>query len=69
MEVEGKNAKKAKAKQAAYDAGMNKTTKSLVAKLRDITRTFCLKVWGEALNTVGVDANLELRELPMFTTP
>lgn len=60
-ELEGKDVEKAKAEQAAYDASMNKTVKSLTAQLRDIARAFCLKVWGEALNAVRVDANSELR--------
>ena len=43
-ELEGKDAEKAKAKQAAYDAGMTKTAQSLTAQLWDVARAFCLKV-------------------------
>ena len=45
---------KAMAKQVAYDAGMNKATKSLTAQLRDIALVFCLEVWGQALTPAGV---------------
>lgn len=40
---------------------MNKTTKSLTAKLRDVARAFCLEVQGEALNATGVDASQNLK--------
>ena len=46
----------------AYNAGMTKTAQSLTAQLRDVAGVFCLQVWGEALNAVGVDADAELRE-------
>ena len=52
---------KARVKQAAYDAGMTKTTQSLTAQFRDVARAFCLEVWGQALTTVGVDTESELR--------
>ena len=61
MELEGKDVEKANAEQIVYDAGMNKTVKSLTAQLRDVARAFCHKVWGEALNAVRVDANSKLR--------
>ena len=43
-QLEAKDAEKAKAEQAAYDAGMTKTTESLTAQLRDVVRAFCLEV-------------------------
>ena len=52
---------KARVKQAAYDAGMTKTTQSLTAQFRDVARAFCLEVWGQALITAGVDTESELR--------
>ena len=56
-----KEAEKSQAKQAAYDAGMTKVAKSLTAQLRDVARAFCLEVWGQALNAVGVSTESELR--------
>ena len=44
--LEAKDDEKTKAKQAAYDAGMTKTAKSLTAQLRDVAQAFCLEVWG-----------------------
>jgi len=52
---------KAMAKQVAYDAGMNKATKSLTAQLRDIAFVFCLEVWGQALTAAGVGTKSVLR--------
>ena len=43
-QLEGKDAEKAKAKHAAYDANITKTTQSLTAQLSDIGRAFCLEV-------------------------
>lgn len=60
-ELEGKDTGKAKAKQATYNAGMNKIAQSLITQLLDIAQAFCLKLWGEALNVAGVDANSDLR--------
>ena len=37
-DLEGKEAKKAKAEQAAYDAGITKPTQSLTAQLRDVAQ-------------------------------
>ena len=54
-------AEKAKAEQAAYDAGMTKMVECLTAQLRDVTRAFCLKVWGEAMNASWVSTELKLR--------
>ena len=31
------------------------------AQLRDVARTFCAKVWSEALNITGVEVNFDLR--------
>ena len=52
---------KARVEQAAYDAGMTKTTRSLTAQLKDVARIFCLEAWGQALTTTGVDIESELR--------
>ena len=60
-QLEDKDAKRAKAKQAAYDAGMIKTTQSLTAQLKDVARTFCAEVWSEFLNVAGVMADFNLR--------
>ena len=35
---------------------MTKTAQSLIAQLRDVAQAFCLEVWNEALNVVGVNA-------------
>ena len=51
----------AQAEQAAYDAGMTKTTESLTVQLRDIARAFCLEVWSQALSAAGVSIESELR--------
>ena len=55
------NAKKAKAEQATYDVDMTKTTQSLTTQLRDVARAFCVEVWSEALNVVGITIDSELR--------
>ena len=60
-QLETKDAKKAKAEQVAYDVGMTKAAKSLIAQLRDIARAFYLEVWGQALNSFGVSTESELR--------
>ena len=49
------------AEQAAYDASMTKATESLTAQLKDVAQSFCLEVWGQALNAVGVSIESELR--------
>ena len=59
-QLETKEKEKVEAKQVAYDAGMTKATESLTTQLRDVTRAFCLEVWGQALSVAGVDAELEL---------
>lgn len=59
--LDDKLAEMAQAEQAAYDVGMTKTAKSLTAQLRDVTRAFCLEVWGHALNATRVNIELELR--------
>lgn len=58
---EGKDAKKGKAEQVTYDAGMTKIAQSLVAQLKDVSRAFCLEVWGEAFNAARVDVESDLR--------
>ena len=60
-QLEAKDEKKAKAEQVAYDVGMTKAAKSLIAQLRDIARAFYLEVWGQALNSFGVSTESELR--------
>lgn len=61
-QLEAKDAEKAKAKQAAYDAGgMTKTAQSLTAQLKDIAQAFCLEVWGHALTIARVSTKSKLR--------
>ena len=60
-ELKGKDAEKAKAKQAMYDVGMTKTAQSLITQLRDVAWALCLEVQGEALNAAGVGADSDLR--------
>ena len=60
-QLEAKDAKKAKAEQVAYDAGMTKTAESLIAQLRDVARAFYLEVWGQALNAARISIESELR--------
>ena len=60
-QLEAKEAEKAQAEQATYDAGMTKAAKSLIAHFRDVAHAFCLEVWGQALNTVGVSTESELQ--------
>ena len=36
----------AKVEQAAYDAGITKTTQSLTTQLKDVAQAFYLEVWG-----------------------
>ena len=59
--LEDKDAERAKAEQAAYDAGMTKTTQSLTTQLRDVARTFCVEVQSKALNIARVEADSDLR--------
>ena len=68
-QLEAKEAEKAQAEQATYDAGMTKAAKSLIAHFRDVAHAFCLEVWGQALNTVGSAPNQSFRLLIRFTTP
>lgn len=51
---------KAEAEQAAYDAGMTKAAESLTTQLKDVAHAFCLEVWGQALNVIGVNTESEL---------
>ena len=60
-QLEAKEAEKAQAKQADYDASTTKAAVSLIAQLCDVACTFCLEVWGQALNAAGVDTESELR--------
>ena len=43
-QLEAKEAKKAQAEQAAYDASITKTAESLTAQLYDVAHAFCLEV-------------------------
>ena len=60
-QLKAKDTKKAKAEQAAYDAGMTKMVESLTAQLRDVAWAFYLEMWGQALTITRVSAKLELR--------
>ena len=40
---------------------MTKATESLTAELKDVAQSFCLEVWGQALNAIGVSIESELR--------
>lgn len=60
-QLEVKDAEKAKAKQAAYDLSMTKTTQNLTAQLKDVAQAFCLEIWGQALTAAGVSTKSELR--------
>ena len=42
--LDAKDDEKAKAEQAAYDAGMTKAVKRLTAQFRDVAQAFCLEV-------------------------
>ena len=64
-----KDDEKAKAEQAAYDAGMTKAVESLTAQLRDVTQAFCLEVWGQALNAAEVNTESKLRALDKVYYP
>ena len=43
-QLEDKDAEKAKAEQAAYDARKTKTAQSLTAQLKDVAQAFCVEV-------------------------
>ena len=60
-QLEAKEAEKAKAEQAAYNASKTKTTRSLTTQLQDVAQAFCLEVWGQALTSTKVSTELELR--------
>ena len=67
--LDDKAAEMAQAEQAAYDMGMTKTVESLTVQLRNVARAFCLEVWGQALNAVGVSTESELRAPDKFYYP
>ena len=56
-------AKKAKeqAEQKGYEVGVTETEKALRAKVAEVCRFYCLQVWNEALDQVGVEASSSLR--------
>ena len=69
-QLEAKEAEKAQAKQADYDASTTKAAVSLIAQLCDVACTFCLEVWGQALNAAWVDTESELRAFDkVYFTP
>ena len=49
-----------KAKQDGYDIEVAETEETLRAKVFGVCRTYCLQVWNEALNQVGVEASSTL---------
>lgn len=59
-QLETMEKEKVEAKQAAYDAGMTKAVESLTIQLKDITRAFYLKVWGQALTATRIGIESEL---------
>ena len=59
-QLETMEKEKVEAKQAAYDAGMTKAVESLTIQLKDITRAFYLKVWGQALTATRIGTKSEL---------
>ena len=52
-----------KAEQALYDLGQKETKAHLMSQIPVVCRSFYLWTWVEALNAVGVDPSLELRNL------
>ena len=61
--LDDKAAEMAKAEQAAYNAGITKTTESLTAQFTDVARVFCLEVWGQALNAARVSTKSGVKAL------
>jgi len=51
----------AKAKQEGYEVRVAETEKNLRAQVIGLCRGYCLQVWNEALNQVGVDTSSTLR--------
>lgn len=60
-QLEDKDAKKAKAKEATHDAGMTKIAQSLTTQLRDVAWAFYAEVCSEALSVAGVKTDSDLR--------
>ena len=60
-QLETNEAEISQAEQAAYDASMTKATENLTAQFKDVVQSFCLEVWGQALNAIGVSIESELR--------
>ena len=52
-----------------YDVGMTEAVESLTTQLRDVAQAFCLEVWGQALNAVGVNTESELKALEKVYYP
>ena len=40
---------------------MTKAIESFTVQLKDVARSFCLEVWGQALNAVEVSSESELQ--------
>ena len=59
-QLEAKEKGKAEAEQVENDDGITKVVESLTAQLKDVSRAFCLEVWGQALNAAGVDTESKL---------
>lgn len=57
---------KDQAEQDGYEVGITETEESLRAEVTRVCREYCLQVWNEALNQVGVKASSALRR---FSTP
>ena len=52
----------AQAEQSSYDIGVKETEDTLRAQVIGVCQGYCLEVWTEALNLVGVGASLDLRK-------
>ena len=49
--------------QDRYDMGVAETKEALKAEVLKVCRFYCLKVWNEALDQVGVEASSALRRV------
>ncbi|KAL0016454.1 hypothetical protein SO802_003523 [Lithocarpus litseifolius] len=55
--------------QTPLDVGVAKTEKTLRAEVSEVCKTYCLQVWNEALNQVGVEASSALRRVEKVYYP
>ena len=60
-ELSQKDAEMNRVEQVAYDQGQKEIEAHLKSQLPVVCRSFCLQTQIEALNAIGVDPNLELR--------